>query len=215
MTTGEAPTIKRLGERLQFPKIEHRLHDTVDLATGKVETRAVAGSLSPIERVEQLARFGKRFNPHIFGSPTYRLTPQRPYQSQPEAWLDAFDGTYGAGPGVDQIWWRLPSSFATEFVAGCNFSFQGFAAGPAVLSLVFEAWPYQGRTGTVVIDIHALRTEIPISVAGARTTDISFVHDGASSLLTMVFFRPGIYDFVFHSVSLGQGLVVAHPTASG
>ncbi len=71
---------------------------------------------------------------------------------------------YSAGPGVDQIWWRLPSSFATEFMPGCNFSVRQLAAGPCVMSLVFEAWPYQGATGVVVVDIGAFRTEFEISV---------------------------------------------------
>jgi hypothetical protein len=34
----------------------------------------------------------------IFTGPRYRLTPRRPYQASPEAWLDAFfDSAIGAG----------------------------------------------------------------------------------------------------------------------
>ena len=205
------PGLRRMAQRAKLPKIKRRLHDAVDAATGKIETTPVVRALTPAERVKRLARLGLGADVAVFGKPRYRLTPQKPYQPSPEAWLDAFDGAYSTGPGVDQIWWRLPAAFPTEFMAGCNFSFRQLPAGPAVLSLAFEAWPYQGRTGTVVIDIGAFRTEIPISTAGARTTDIGFVHDGAATLLTMVFFRPGLIDFVFHSVALGRGrpLVVA------
>jgi hypothetical protein len=72
------------------------------------------------------------------------------------------------------------------------------------MSLVFEAWPYQNATGVVVVDIGANRTEIEINTAVARTVDLGFVHDGGDSLTTMVFFRPGLIDFVFHSLSLGS-----------
>ena len=187
-----------------LPTIERRLHDAVDLASGRSDTTAAPHPLTAAERTERLAHLGFEASPLALGTPMYRLTPQTPYQPAPEAWLDAFDGTYNAGPAVDQIWWRLPASFQTEFMAGCNFTFRHLPAGPSVLSLEFEAWPYQGLTGTVVVDIGAQRTEFPIDVAVARTVDIGFAHDGADSLLTMVFFRPGLIDFVFHSVSLGR-----------
>ena len=203
--------LARLEQRAKLPKIRRRFHDAIDAATGKIDTTTVVRALTPAQRVKRLAGLGLGADVAVFGKPRYRLTPQKPYQPKPEAWLDAFDGTYSAGPGVDQIWWRLPASFPTEFMAGCNFSFRQVPAGPAVLSLAYEAWPYQGRTGTLVIDIGAFRTEISISTAGARTTDIGFDHDGAATLLTMVFFRPGLIDFAFHSVALGRGrpLVVA------
>jgi hypothetical protein len=90
---------------------------------------------------------------------------------------------------------------------GCNFSVRQLAAGPCVMSLVFEAWPYQGLTGVVVVDIGAFRTEFEISVPVQRTVDIAFDHDGADPLTTMVFFRPGLIDFVFHSMVLGRTIM--------
>ena len=193
--------------RSALPNIERRLHDAVDLASGRIDTTEVRRSLTAAARVKRLAHLGFGADTSAFVSPIYRLTPQTPYQSAPEAWLDAFDGTYNAGPGVDQIWWRLPSSFPTEFMPGCNFSFRQLPAGPSVMSLVFEAWPYQGATGVVVVDIGAHRTEFEISVPVARTVDIGFVHDGADPLTTMVFFRPGLIDFVFRSMSLGSTIM--------
>ncbi len=59
----------------------------------------------------------------------------------------------------------------------------------------------------VVIDIGAFRTEIPISDNVARTVDIGFDHDGADPLTTMVFFRPGLTDFVFHTTTLGRSMM--------
>ena len=199
--------VTRSAIRSAPPNAEHHFHDAVDLASGRTETAAAATSPTPAERVKRLSHLGFEADPSLFVNPTYRLTPQTPYQSTPEAWLDAFDGAYSAGPGVDQIWWRLPPSFATEFMPGCNFSVRQLAAGPCVMSLVFEAWPYQGATGVVVVDIGAFRTEFEISAPVQRTVDIGFDHDGADPLTTMVFFRPGLIDFVFHSMVLGRTIM--------
>lgn len=196
--------IGRAAQTSGLQKIERRLHDAVDLSSGRIDTKETARPLAAAARAERLADLGFETNPALFDMPMYRLTPQAPYQAAPEAWLDAFDGSYNAGPGVDRIWWRLPSSFPTEFMAGCNFSVRNLPSGPAVLSLVFEAWPYQGATGVVVVDIGAHRTEFEISAPVSRTVDIGFDHDGADPLTTMVFFRPGLIDFVFRSMSLGS-----------
>jgi hypothetical protein len=196
--------VRQQAQRLDLPKIERRLHDVVDLASGRIETTVLIKPLTAQARAKKLADLGFVADPSLFAISAYRLTPQTPYQSTPEAWLDAFDGSYNPGPGVDRIWWRLPSSFATEFMAGCNFSFRQVPPGPSVLSLAFEAWPYQGLTGVVVIDIGAQRTEIEIDMPVARMVDIGFVHSGGDYPITMVFFRPGLIDFVFRSVSLGS-----------
>ena len=110
------------GKRVELPKIERRLHDALDLATGKLATRVLVDALTAEARAKRLADLGFGGDPSVFVTPKYRLTPQ-------EAWLDAFDGTYNAGPGVDQIWWRLPASFPTEFMPGCNFSFRQVPPG--------------------------------------------------------------------------------------
>ena len=196
--------VTQRAQRVELPKIERQLHDAVDLATGRIATTVLVDALTVEVRAKQLADLGFGAGPSVFVTPNYRLTPQTPYQSAPEAWLDAFDGAYNAGPGVDQIWWRLPASFATEFMPGCNFSFRQVPPGPSVMGLSFEAWPYQGLTGVVVIDIGAQRTEIEINMPVARTVDIGFLHNGGDLPTTMVFFRPGLIDFVFRSVSLGS-----------
>ena len=195
LTPGAGPAIADIAQHL---------HDAVNLATGGIGTTEAADPFTAEARAERLSLVEIHAQPLALASPAYRLSPQTPFQPAPEAWLDAFDGTYSAGPGLDRIWWRLPSSFQTEFMAGCNLTFRQVPAGLAVLSLEFEAWPYQGATGVVVVDIGAQRTEIEVNVPVARTVDIGFVHDGADPLVTMVFFRPGLIDFVFRSISLGR-----------
>jgi hypothetical protein len=173
------------------PPVESHVHDAVDLATGKV--------------VSTLGGLG------VFGSPSHRLSPQVPYQASPEGWLDAFDGTYSAGG--NQIWWRLPATF-DNYTATCNATFAGVAAGARVLSLSVEVWPFDGRTGTIVIFVGETQAEIPVSTPTARTIDVAFTHDGSDPFTAMVVVRQGIYDFVVHSVTLGSPGIVVTQQAS-
>lgn len=59
-------------------------------------------------------------------------------------------------------------------------------------------------TGVVVVDIGAHRTEFPMGAPTKQTVDIGFDHDGSDPLTTMAFFRPGLIDFEFQSMSLGR-----------
>jgi hypothetical protein len=183
------------------------VHDAVDAASGRISSRTIHRSPAVASRVKLLKAVGFHIEAALLSRPRYRLSAQKPYLPSPQTWLDAFDGTYNAGPGVTQIWWRVPSIFRTEFWPTSNLSFVGLPPGPAVLSLRFQAWPQPGATGTVVIDIGAHRTQIPVSAPTDRTLDIGFVHDGAHVLTTMVLLRQGIYDFVFnHAILTGTAL---------
>src|SRR3712207_4686884 len=96
------PGLAQPAPRADIPKIEHWVHDAVDLASGRIATTTLAHALTKEVRAKQLAELGFKADLSFFHNPMYRLTPQTPYQSTPEAWLDAFDGTYNAGPSVDQ-----------------------------------------------------------------------------------------------------------------
>jgi hypothetical protein len=197
------------------PRPRQRVHDVADLASGIVLSTSVARAPAAAHRTSRLARLGIRVDLGIFGSPTHRLTPQRPHQAAPEAWLDAFGGDYSSGPASDRVWWRLPATFPTEFMSGINFTFMGVPQGAAVLSLTFEAWPHHGRQGTVVVEIGTRRAEIPVAAPTARTADIAFVHQVAGHVDARVFWRPGIYDFVWTAAALGPGLPVLEPVVHG
>jgi hypothetical protein len=139
--------------------------------------------------------------PAVFATALHELTPRAPHQTSPRAWLDAFDGTYSTGISPPQVWWRLPATFETTFMPGVNLAFQGLRKGPALLSLVFDAWPFQGRIGHVVVDVGALRTEVPADIAAGHMLDIAFVHAGGL-VDTRVFFRPGVIDVVWTRAAL-------------
>jgi hypothetical protein len=109
-------------------EVEHRVYDAVDLASGRVHMTPMKRSPSAKTRVQRLMDVGFAADASIFAGPRYRLTPQRPYRASPQAWLDAYFnstigtgppddyfGTYGAGSGVNQIWWRVPPSFPTLY----------------------------------------------------------------------------------------------------
>jgi hypothetical protein len=182
-----------------------RIHDVADPASGRLDSFPVAGALRASTRAARIRALGYGATASIFGTASHRLSPQAPYQASPRAWVDAFEGTWGAGPGNDQVWWRLPPTFPTEFMSGINLNFQGVGRGARLLSLVVQTWPFQGMTGTVVVDIGALRTEIPVAVAAERVIDIAVVHDGGF-MDARIFWRPGMIDFVWKRGAMRRGL---------
>jgi hypothetical protein len=192
------------------PPVGSHVHDVVDLTSGTVITLLAGGVPAPEERVERLGRIGFPGNVDVFGAPSHRLSPQVPYQPSPEGWLDAFEGTWSASTD-NEIWWRLPATF-DNYKATVNATFRGVAAGPRVLSLGVEVWPLPGRTGTIVVFVEQTHAEIPVATSASRTIDVAFTHDGSDSFTAMVVLRPGIYDFVVHSVTLrSPGIVVTQP----
>jgi hypothetical protein len=194
------------------PPVESHVHDAVDLATERVDSTPADGGAVPADRLARLRHLGFPGDLSVFGSASHRLSPRVPYQASPEGWLDSYEGSYSAGN--DEIWWRLPATF-DNYTATCNATFRGVAAGSRLLTLSVEAWPFTGRTGTIVIFVGDQQAEIPVSTAAARTIDVAFTHDGSDSFTAMVVLRQGIYDFVVHSVTLGSpGIVVTEqPTA--
>jgi hypothetical protein len=195
------------------PPVESHVHDVVDLGTGRVVSTVTDADPVPADRLARLGHLGFPGDIGVFGSPSHRLSPRVPYQASPEGWLDAFEGSYSAGN--DEIWWRLPATF-DNYTATCNAIFRGVAAGSRLLSVSVEAWPFTGRTGSIVIFVGNDQAEIPVSTPTARTIDVAYTHDGSDSFTAMVVLRQGIYDFVVHSVTLGSpGIVVTQqqPTA--
>lgn len=173
-----------------------RLHHVSDPATGRLMTFPVPRSLSAATRAARVRQLGFPARAADFAASVGLLTPAAPLQASPRATLDSFAGDCSTGTSPPQIWWRLPATFATEFTAGFNMLLGGLPAGPALLSVVFDAWPYQGLVGRVVVDIGALRTEVPVEVAASNTLDIAFMHPGGV-VDARVFFRAGMIDFVW------------------
>lgn len=201
------------GSRTDPPEVERRFHDVTNLRSGIVATRPIARTLGAATRAKRLTLLGFHVDPAIFTARAYRLTAQTPHQVSPEAWLDVYQPfAYSTGPGdSDQIWWRLPRDFETEFMSGVNCNFARPPTGPLVLSIAIEAWPYDGATGVMVVEIGTLRAEFPITTAGARIIDIGFVQQNRDEFDARIFWRPGLYDFVFRSATVSAGVVAVDP----
>jgi hypothetical protein len=75
----------QLGE-LKEPKAW--VHHAANAATGRLLTTQLDRPPTPISRAERLCQLGDRFYPPIFGAPTHRLTPRRPYQPSPQGFVD-------------------------------------------------------------------------------------------------------------------------------
>jgi hypothetical protein len=178
-----------------------RVHDVADPATGRLTTFPVPGALSARTRASRVRRLGYAADAAVFATALQELTPSAPFHASPRAWLDAFDGTYSSGASPPQVWWRLPATFETTFMPGVNLSFQGPPAGPALVSWVIDAWPYQGMTGHLVVDIGALRTEVAVSVAARHVLDIAFAHPGGL-VDARLFFRAGMIDVLWLRAAL-------------
>src|SRR5262245_45632492 len=73
----------------QLRALKSRMHHVVDLNTGRIVSTKGTGFPSTKVRLQRLAGLGFRLPDSIFGSPLFRLSPRRPYQASPEAWLHA------------------------------------------------------------------------------------------------------------------------------
>ena len=70
-----------------------RIHDVADPASGQLNSFPVPGTLSASTRATRIRQLGYGATASIFGTASHRLSPQAPYQANPKAWVDAFEGT--------------------------------------------------------------------------------------------------------------------------
>src|SRR5262249_18018897 len=85
MSRADIARLRKLYERM-----EHQgwVHHVADAATGKLLTTRLSQPVAPLSRAERLSQvLGTPFDRSIFGSPTYRLTAQHPYQASPLGFL--------------------------------------------------------------------------------------------------------------------------------
>src|SRR2546425_205787 len=118
-------------------------HHVADLSSGKVITTALKRPVTPLSRAERLSHLGRRFDPSIFGGPTYQLTPRRPYQAQPEAWMIAsVVGDFTTQQ--DFILWQLPrgqAGFDDLQQLECFFSVSPTRQSLISISVTGKSWP--------------------------------------------------------------------------
>jgi hypothetical protein len=218
-TENAAPSMRR--RLFELAESQRWLHHVADLDTGELSTTPLDRPVAPLSRSERLSRLvGHRFDPTIFGAPTYRLTPQRPYQASPEGWIEVSRPTYYApAPGGDLCWWEPPRDFDPRTVfLGLRFSFTSVTAGQRSLtSMSFSGHPFAGTVGHLLLQAQLVPNTVTVPVDGtfgAHTVDFTFVTPQAS-LDIVVGLLPGIEMLAFNGVTFGPAPLVLDPGVVG
>jgi hypothetical protein len=147
--------IRREMARLQ----EHQgwVHHVADAATGKVLTTQLDHPVSPVSRAQRLSQFGNRVDFSIFGTPTHRLTPQRPYQASPMGYLRFYGAREVSSLGDIQpeghAVWGVPNVAIGEAVGSTEALVFDPPQGLCLLTLSFGATKLPGQIGTIRIEV--------------------------------------------------------------
>lgn len=200
-------TARSLREQLnELAETQSWVHHVADLNGGRSRTFSLDRPVTPISRAERLSQLGHLVDPSIFGGPSYRLSPKRPYQASPEAWLSADHSDYYWAE-YDAIVWQPPKDpGAQSLPRGMHFYFE---VAPDVLSLVSvslsgKAWA--GTTGHVRLSSLVASVQIPIVETFAlHTIDLTFTRLQPHLLQAHfdLWLLAGIEKLIFQSVSFG------------
>jgi hypothetical protein len=168
---------------------EHQgwVHHVADAATGKVLTTQLDHPVSPVSRAQRLSQLGDQFDFSIFGMPTHRLTPQRPYQASPLGFL--------------RFYWAREVSSLTDIQAEGHavWGVPNVAIGEAVgsmESLVFE--PPQGRC---LATVFFGAKKLPGQTATIRIQVLGYL-DNQSTVLASFQLTEHRDNFFWHTVDL-------------
>ena len=154
-TSKDNAAIRREMAELQ----EHQdwVHHVADAATGKVLTTQLDHPVSPVSRAQRLSQLGDQFDFSIFGTPTHRLTPQRPYQASPMGYLRFFGAREVSSLGDLQpeghAVWGVPNVVIGEAVGSMEALVFDPPQGRCLLTLFFAATKLPGQTGTIRIEV--------------------------------------------------------------
>lgn len=184
------------------------VHHAADFDNGKVMTFPLDRPVTPLSRVERMSRLGHVIDTSIFGGPSYRLTPRRPYQESPTAWLYASDagGYYAA---YDYIVWSNPQD-ATDR----GFMTFHFAESPAlrsVVSISITGTAFAGEVGHVRVASETPFREIRFPIADTEAVhilDLTFTPVAGQPADIWMIFEAGIHLPTFRSVSFGEAPLV-------
>jgi hypothetical protein len=116
----------------ELEETQRWVHHAADFDSEEILTTPQDRPLGPLSRAERLSRLGHRFDPTVFDGPSYRLTPRRPYQSSPEAWLEVFNPVFYSSGG-DLLWWEPPPDLGSRELGG--YMLFHFATAPQERSL--------------------------------------------------------------------------------
>ena len=199
-------TVGAIRRRLaELAESQHWVHHVADLGSGEVRTTALDRPVTPLSRAARLGGLGHAVDSSIFGGPRYTLTPRRPYQASPEAYLVAWDPEVYL-PFDDTIVWELPRDYQRAPLYGMDFYLTDTPRVLATASVVMsgKAWP--GLTGQVLVT--ALRGPVSIQIPigdgyATHTLDLVVPSGGPLDLEIDLVIGAGVETLTFHSMSFG------------
>lgn len=181
-------------------------HHVADLDSGKVESFPLNRPVTPLSRVERMMRLGRPFDDTIFGGPSYRLTPRRPYQASPPAWLYASTaGGYYAE--FDYIVWGRPRDASER--GFMTFHFGESPAQRSVASIKVNVVADAGG-GHIRVLAEAPSREVRFAITGnaMHTLDLTLSPAGGQPVDIWMIFEEGVGLTTFHSISFGPAPLV-------
>jgi hypothetical protein len=202
---------------LELAEDQRWFHHVADLDTGETATATLDRPVAPLSRADRLSRVaGHRFDTTIFGGPTYRLSPQHPYQASPEGWMEVSQPTYYApGPGGNLLWWEPPRDFDPRHgFLGLVFTLTSVPTGQrSVASLALTGHSVAGTVGHVQIQAQLVPTPVVVPVDasfGVHTVDFTFVPPQGSVEIVVALFG-GIEVLTFNGMTFGPAPLVLDP----
>jgi len=190
------------------------VHHVADLDSGRMLSTPLDRPLAPRSRAERLSRLGHVFDPTIFGGPTYRLTPRRPYQPAPEASLIASQCTFSSTD--DEIVWQPPRDATGAQVGVLRASFAQSPDRRSVVSVMLSGAPWPGMVGHLSLreTQSAGLVRIPIDAPfAAHTIDLTFVPLGGRLADVLMQLEAGIEMLTFTSIAFAAVPPVSTQTA--
>jgi len=156
MSRADIARLRKLYERM-----EHQgwVHHVADAATGKLLTTPLSQPVAPLSRAERISQvLATPFDRSIFGSPTFRMTAQHPYQQSPLGflrfrWATEVHGMGMGGPAEVEgyaLWW-LPDLGAN--VAGMDAVVFDPPQGLSLMTLSLATSTEPGQVGNILIEV--------------------------------------------------------------
>jgi hypothetical protein len=170
-------------------------HHVADAATGELLTTQLPQPAAPLSRVERLSRLGHQFDPSIFGTPTHRLTPRRPYQASPTGFLSF-------------LWARLVSTYSDESEGVAFWALEDIV-GEKSGQMSAQLWePPQGRC---LLTLRLGTFNVPGQGAGRIRVEVLAPSEPFGEARVIASFRLAVHEdnFIQHTFDL---VFVSAPT---
>jgi hypothetical protein len=192
------------------------VHHVADLDSGEIQTTPLDRPVTPLSRAERLSRLGHQFDTTIFDGPEYRLTPRRPYQPSPEAWLEVSKPDYYAATTGDLLWWEPPRDLdiRTDF-RGMRFFFALSPDRRAVASISLSGHAFEHTVGHILLNAHWTQASATVPIDGnfgTHTVDFTFLPPAPPQPTEIVMgLLAGIEILTFTGISFGAAPLEIDP----